>query len=121
MIMRRRLFSKRCLEIGGKEKPYFLAELDPLAGTYGVHQASVQCVETVLEAWSAIQSGPTRPARPNAKRISGPYFRPKEGEEPHYLDCCPIADDKADEAKELLFAFDPTAKPFVQMVEGSAK
>ena len=58
---------------------------------------------------------------PKTTRISGPYFRPKEGEEPHYVDCCPIADDKADEAKELFFAFDPTAKPFVQMVEGSAK
>ena len=114
-------FLKAVSEIGGKEKPYFMAELDPLAGTYGVHQATTQCVQTVLVAWRARQSGPMRPVRPKATRISGPYFRPKEGEEPNYMECGPIADEKADEAKELLFAFDPTAKPFVQMVEGSSK
>ena len=55
--------------------------------------------------------------RPSPPHISGPYLLPRAGEDKVYIECKPIGDDKMDEAKDILFQHDPTAKDLVEDME----
>ena len=92
---------------------YVPNDLEPIPQCIRVLGASAGIIGAVLNSWccatNAVCVRPTKISR----AISGPYFKPEKGGDPVFLACNPIADDKAEKARKIVFEHDPTAQTFV--------
>ena len=102
---------------------YIPSTLDPLRRCMSVLQQGDQHTGALLDEWCMVPGGGgpdggcVRINRPSPLHINGPYVLPRAGEDTVYIECKPVDDDKMDEAKDILFQHDPTAKNLVEDIE----
>ena len=102
--------------MGKLDHTYFPKDLDPLPQCFPVMGATERTIDALLESWCCpVNGGCAKPVR--KRTINGPYFKPAQGVDPECIACKPIADDKIEEAKGILFKHNPDAQCFVQSIE----